>query len=312
MSRVVYLNALQALDAALRHGSMKGAAVELGVTAAAIGQRIRTLEDFTGTPLLERGTAGVRPTPATEAVAQALRRAFADLDQVAMRLNLDRDGTLRIACDADFLTFWLRPRLDDFAAQFPGVRLAFLKEGDAAPPDLVLRFGPEGQVLMGDWLVPVTSPGNLFRVTDNPAPLPLEGMPLLHVGPAPGLAPEWGWADWVARHPLRRDGADRGFRYARAADALNFAAADVGLALLPLSLVAGALRKGRLIRLFPDLPLLPARNAWRLQLSGPARVRPNLELFTRWLAGKAADYVADLPTPPSAHDLAMELARPAR
>lgn len=307
MSRVVYLNALQALDAALRHGTLKAAAAELGITPAAIGQRIRTLEAFTGVPLLQRGQTGVAPTAVATGVAPALRRAFGDLDQVAMRLNLDRDGPVRFLCEASFLTFWLRPRLPALEVLLPGIKLAFLDEGDPGPPDLTLQFGGTGAVLLPDWLVPVSSPANLWRLGQSPDEAPLEGMPLLHVGPAPGLATERGWPDWIARFPLRRTGADRGFRYRHAADALNFAAASVGMALLPLALVVPALRAGTLVRLFPHLPLIPTLNDWTLHLSDRGQARANLRFVADWLRTEAAIYLGQLSNPLAGCDLQVEL-----
>ena len=44
--RVTHLNGLKALEVTLRTGSFRAAADELGVTAAAVGQQIRTLENF--------------------------------------------------------------------------------------------------------------------------------------------------------------------------------------------------------------------------------------------------------------------------
>lgn len=53
-----YLNALRAFEASARHGSVSGAAGELNVTAAAVGQLVRGLEDWLGVPLFHRGAAG--------------------------------------------------------------------------------------------------------------------------------------------------------------------------------------------------------------------------------------------------------------
>ncbi|NEY91482.1 LysR family transcriptional regulator [Tabrizicola oligotrophica] len=306
MSRVVYLNALQALDAALRHRSMRGAADELGITAAAVGQRIRALEEFTGTRLLDRGNAGVVPTAASAGVAQALRRAFAELDQVAMRLNLDRDTQVRIACDADFLALWLRPRLAAFEMQFPAIRLAFLSPADPAPPDLTLRAGGAGALLMPDWMLPLGSSENLPRMGRGPSPLPLEGMPLLHVEPVAAARAELGWPEWLARHPLRRDGAQRGFRFGCWSDALNLATAHIGFALVPLALARGALERGDIHPMFPETPLLPARNPWMLQEHPRPRPRPHVGHFLDWLRGAVAVYLASLPPPGADGELAME------
>ena len=56
--RVSHLNGLKALEATLRTGSFRAAADELGVTPAAVGQQVRTLESFLERQLLIRSTRG--------------------------------------------------------------------------------------------------------------------------------------------------------------------------------------------------------------------------------------------------------------
>ncbi|MET3590749.1 hypothetical protein ABID26_000128 [Mesorhizobium shonense] len=55
-----YLNALRAFEASARHRSVSGAAGELNVTAAAVGQLVRGLEDWLGVPLFHRGAGRSR------------------------------------------------------------------------------------------------------------------------------------------------------------------------------------------------------------------------------------------------------------
>lgn len=50
MNSPVYLNALRAFEASARHKSFSAAAKELNVTPAAVGQLVRTLEDWLGFP----------------------------------------------------------------------------------------------------------------------------------------------------------------------------------------------------------------------------------------------------------------------
>ncbi|MFD1960592.1 LysR family transcriptional regulator [Novosphingobium panipatense] len=52
------LKSLQALEAAARHGSFVGAAAELDVTPPAVGQLVRSLEDWVGYPLFRRTRSG--------------------------------------------------------------------------------------------------------------------------------------------------------------------------------------------------------------------------------------------------------------
>ena len=48
------LNALRSFEAAARHRSFQRAALELHVTAGAIGQQVRALEDLLGVELFKR------------------------------------------------------------------------------------------------------------------------------------------------------------------------------------------------------------------------------------------------------------------
>jgi len=79
MTVASHLKSLQALDLALRTGSVKGAADLLGITPAAAGQRIKVLEDYLGFELLTRGRSGLRPTPALADAVAPLAAAFEQL-----------------------------------------------------------------------------------------------------------------------------------------------------------------------------------------------------------------------------------------
>ena len=48
MTSVTHLRSLQALELAIRKGSLKEAATSLAITPAALGQRIRAIEDYLG------------------------------------------------------------------------------------------------------------------------------------------------------------------------------------------------------------------------------------------------------------------------
>ena len=70
------LNALRAFEAAARHLSFKQAAHELHVTAGAVSQQVRLLEQRLGVQLFERLTRQVILTPAGEAYLAPVRQAF--------------------------------------------------------------------------------------------------------------------------------------------------------------------------------------------------------------------------------------------
>ena len=116
MVATTHLRALQALEMAVRSGSLKSAAEELGITPAAVGQRIRALEDYLGTDLLVRGRSGLRPTPELDAALGDLHRAFAAPDRVTETLDFQRVTEIHIVAEPDWAELWLLPRLPGFRA----------------------------------------------------------------------------------------------------------------------------------------------------------------------------------------------------
>jgi LysR family transcriptional regulator (chromosome initiation inhibitor) len=103
---------LAALAAIHRRGSFDLAAADLHVTPSALSQRLKALEEATGTLLIRRA----RPCTATDAGLRLIRH----FDTLALLENdLARDlphlrqapGTLRIAVNADSLATWIIPAL---------------------------------------------------------------------------------------------------------------------------------------------------------------------------------------------------------
>ncbi|MDR9395432.1 MAG: LysR family transcriptional regulator [Roseovarius sp.] len=126
MSRVTHLNALQALDMALREGSLQGAGDRLGITPAAVGQRIRALEAYLETDLLLRGRSGLRPTPALQAALDDLHAAFAALDRVADSLDFQRSAEIHITADPGWAE-WLAAHPHGRTAPERGVNYALVR-----------------------------------------------------------------------------------------------------------------------------------------------------------------------------------------
>src|SRR5262249_40546721 len=85
-----HLKSLQAIELALRLGSLTKAADALSITPAAAGQRIKSLEDYLGLELIVRGRSGLKPTPALSGALNHLRAAFRELEVFAERMDVQR------------------------------------------------------------------------------------------------------------------------------------------------------------------------------------------------------------------------------
>ncbi len=94
--RVTHLNGFRALEVTLRTGSFRAAANELGVTTAAVGQQIRTLEEYLGRRLFLRTSTGVRPTDLARGVEQKLTSSFSMIEDVSSQLK-DEQSKNRLA-----------------------------------------------------------------------------------------------------------------------------------------------------------------------------------------------------------------------
>ena len=78
---------MRALEAALRTGSFRSAADDLGVTTAAVGQQIRGLEEYVGHKLFVRKPSGAIPTEIAGGVAAELTAGFGSISTVLARLK---------------------------------------------------------------------------------------------------------------------------------------------------------------------------------------------------------------------------------
>jgi LysR family glycine cleavage system transcriptional activator len=145
MADVSHLRSLQAIDLALREGSLQAAAARLSISPAALGQRVRALEDYLGTDLLVRGRSGLQPTAALTHAVDDLRDAFDALQRVADALEFARPSEIHVVADADWAELWLAPRLDTFRAQHRGIRFCINGAGDVplrlGAPDIRIEVG---------------------------------------------------------------------------------------------------------------------------------------------------------------------------
>lgn len=293
MASTTHLKSLQALEMALRLGSLSAAADRLGITPAAVGQRIRALELFLGADLLLRGRSGLKPTAELQNALPDLTSAFAALDRVTETLDFQRVTEIHIVADPDWAELWLMPRLSAFRVAHPNIRFCINGAGDVpmrlGAPDCRITYGPEGQgdELFRDRLLPVTGPDNLRRMADWDAQMPLEGMPLLHLEAQRDnpLCP--GWPEWIERFGHRRQGLGRGVHYRHARLALEAVRLDVGFLICGLSLVEADLSQGRVVLPYPPAQNLPAPMPYVLSIAHHTAHRPQFARFCDWLRNEA-------------------------
>lgn len=309
MRKLSMLRAIQAFEAAARHENYSGAATELSVTPAAIGQQVRALEAWLGAPLFRRLASGANRLVLTEAAAEALpefKLGFDHLDVGLRRLRQSQRLLVTVAVSQGFVARWLLPRLDRFAATWPAVevrldvsdRLADIEHGEA---DLGIRCGA-GQWpglavkrLMDEEMFPVCSPSLLQGLSAPENAVALARMPLIHdlTMPHSGVFPSW--REWLQEQGVRMSRSLHGLQINLSAAVVQAALNGQGVALARRAFVSDELRSGRLQRLLPAVQW-PIRWAYYVVQPESAMLREPVTAFVDWLAGEAA---AELKAPVS-------------
>lgn len=294
MAGIQHLKSLQALDMAMREGSLKLAADRLGITPAAVGQRIRSLESYLGSDLLMRGRSGLTATPELRQALPDLRQAFDALARVTETLDFQRITEIHIVADPDWAELWLMPRLPKFRSEHPNIMFCINGAGDVplrlGTPDLRVIYGEmPGELLFRDVIIPVTGPDNTRRIAEGDPLLQMEGMPLLHLKSHQDGSDHPGWVEWFEKYGHRKKGPARGVHYPNARLATEAVRQNVGFLVCGLSLIFADLETGSMVLPFPISEHIIAPHAYRFATRSGSVYRPQIQKFIEWLRNEAKD-----------------------
>lgn len=290
-----HLKSFQALELAIRTGSLKAAADVLSITPAAVGQRVKALEEYLGLDLLTRGRSGLKPTETLSAAMPHLNAAFHALDAAAAQLDLQRGHEIHVAAVSDFADLWLARRIRSYKVSRPNIMFCVNGEGDVpmrmGTVDCEISFGPrrEGSdVLFRDYVVPIGSPENMARIARLSKRERLEGFPLLHLDfyKDDPKAPDW--PEWIAANKFHRTAPERGMRFRRITQVLETVLANAGLALCGLALTADLFDERRILPIFGLSSGTWTDHAFQARFRAEALARPQVRRFRDWLLAEAA------------------------
>jgi LysR family glycine cleavage system transcriptional activator len=301
MKAPVHLNALRAFEASARHQSFSAAAAELHVTPAAVGQIVRGLEDWLGTPLFHRSSSGRARLIATEAAERALPEIRAGFDRLTLGLERLKEGSangvLTVTVSPAFAAKWLLPRIESFQQAWPqtDVRLdTSLKPVDfvAQRVDIGVRYGAgqwpglHADKLMDEEVYPVCSPRLLGQGERLRQPADLLDETLIHDLSMDGHSSFPSWEAWLRKAEVTAPLSGRGLKINNSAAVLQAAVEGQGIALARSVMARDDLASGRLVRLFPERTFaspLAYYVVYRAECSG----LPRLLAFRAWLLEQA-------------------------
>ena len=124
----------------LEEGSLRRAAARLRISQSAITRQMQSLELDLGGRVLERTSAGVRPTNGGQALAERAKTLLADYDSTmaeVRRLNRGESERLRIGYIASAVQEYLGPALAVLRRAYPRLKVKML---DQTPGEMIIAL----------------------------------------------------------------------------------------------------------------------------------------------------------------------------
>jgi LysR family glycine cleavage system transcriptional activator len=249
------LNSLKAFEAAARHLSFTAAAAELHVTHGAVSRQVAALEEALQVTLFLRGTRRLKLTEEGAQLAAAAASAFTILRSATDRLRRDGPASaLRVSVPPTLAMRWLIPRMTALHQAHPRLRIdlststepvdfgqgaydAAIRRVRRAPPGLVAERFLDGRS------IPVCSPAYRkqcgLRSTAD-----LERATLIVTRSEPAA-----WSEWLRQFEMRRSPSSQTLTFEQLYFALQAALDSLGVALVPVAVVAAEIQAGRLVPL---------------------------------------------------------------
>jgi DNA-binding transcriptional LysR family regulator len=255
------------LSVLAQQGSYTAAAARLGVSKAAMSQRIAELERAARVPLVQRTTRSVRLTEAGQKLVDDTRSAFEHIEHSFAQvrdLAEQPSGLIRLTAPVALARQQLVPLLAEFLRQHPEVRIELdlsdrLSSLATEGFDLAIRHterAPDTHVawaLCTTQSVLVATRSYLRRRGEPHAPLELQSHNCLHY-PRSHESPAWTFERLGRSRPGERITVPVSGNFAaNNSEALREAAlSGAGIALMPDFSAQTAVQQGKLVRVLPE------------------------------------------------------------
>lgn len=270
---MIFAGQFEVVHMVIKHGSFTKAADALGISPAAVSQKVKKLEDRLQLRLFHRTTRQVVPTEIGVQLGEALQAGRENILSILETFDAGRDvptGRLKMNVPMSYGELYLRQPIARYARLYPNVivdvdfddREINVVEGGY---DLVIRIGalPDSGLVarkVGDCPLIMCASDNFLQAHGAPKTLAdISKLPSIIYSNAPNGS-VWQCSDRQAR--LHNVSLRPGLYANSAGMMLDACLAGVGLALLPIFSCTAELADGRLQRVLPAYQTTPARSIY--------------------------------------------------
>ncbi|WP_162930142.1 LysR substrate-binding domain-containing protein [Pseudophaeobacter sp. EL27] len=290
------LRALHVFEVFGRCGSVSATAQELGVTAGAVSQQMKILENHLGQPLYSK--EGGRPAllPEAKTYHQFITAGFDQLHRAQeVYAQYQSRADIKISGLPTLLLKWLNPRIHRFQAKVDGAAIHLEATHSEPEPhqygtQFRLTYGaaaeafPHKQALFLDHCFPVCSPEFLRQYPEARNPDQLRELPWIDIDWGPTYSSVPRLADWLAHQGVAVSDRPPQSVHSLSSLALEAAAGGQGVALAQASFAEFDLELGRLVRLSQNTLPMPA--PYYVCWGSAVLQDPKAQAFLKWvLAG---------------------------
>lgn len=281
---------IPAFLAVARATSFRAAAKELGVTAGAVSQSIRTLDRRVGLPLFQRTTRSVALTEAGASLFARLAPALTEVTQALAALNEMREvpaGQLRLTVPGVAVPLFVEPIVLPFRKRYPKVELEVSINDHRV--DLA-QDGFDAGIRLGEFvakdMIGLRLSGALrWRIVGSPAYFAERGHPRTprdldkHELIRFRFGDRGGLPNWILTEKGRNCLIDlpRGIVVNDGVCALALARRGCGLAYVPDPLVKDEVAKGTLVTTLDAF--MPTSSGFFLYFPSGSQLQPKLRAF---------------------------------
>ncbi len=312
------LNAIRMFAVVGRLLSYSHAAAELNVTASAVSQQVRILEEYLGASLLRREGNRIALTAVGRDYLRQVTESLGHLSSATKNVLSTAQGrTLRVVATPSIATWWLMPRIDRFLKACPDIFLNLAISENRANSfssgqvDVAILYGNffasglRADRLADSKAIPVCSPALMQGPQPLRSPSDLRHHTLIDSRSDLYLdETNPGWEGWLREAGIPELSSMRRLVFSPTSLMLQAAAQGLGIGLSRTLLAANAIASGQLA--CPFGPAIPLSASYHVLCLDKAAHDPDITAFREWLIEEARISISGVTVPRAPHAAAYE------